>query len=68
VGISLPQIAHIYAKISQEWTLHLKPEQQCLVPTTAATGSLLKQDESQVRPNTVLGELLYHHHVSTPYQ
>jgi len=28
----------------------------------------LNQDESQVTPNAVLGELLYHHHVATLYQ
>jgi len=28
----------------------------------------LNQDDSQVKPNTVLGELLYHHHVATLYQ
>jgi len=63
VGISLPQTAHIYAKISQVDT---PLETSTAVPRAHYSSS--SSSSSQVRPNAVLGELLYHHNVATLYQ
>ena len=49
MGIGLPQTAHIYCKISQVWTLHSKPQQQCLVPITAAAVFESRRDPSAAK-------------------